>query len=53
MSKTIKRGIQSVRADINHNDIKATVDALNTAFAAFKTEHTKQLDDVSARLRAT
>ncbi len=46
MSKTIKRGIQSVRADVNPGDIKATVDALNTAFAAFKTEHTKQLDDV-------
>lgn len=46
MSKTIKRGIQSVRADVNPNDIKATVEALNTAFATFKAEHTKQLDDV-------
>ena len=35
MSKTIKRGIQSVRADVNPNDIKATVEALNTAFATF------------------
>jgi HK97 family phage major capsid protein len=39
----VTRGIVSVRADI---DVKATVEALNTAFAAFKTEHTKQLDDI-------
>ena len=39
----VTRGIVSVRADL---DVKATVDALNNAFAAFKTEHTKQLDDV-------
>ena len=39
----VTRGIVSVRADL---DVKATVEALNTAFAAFKTEHTKQLDDI-------
>jgi len=37
------RGIVSVRADI---DVKATVEALNNAFATFKTEHTKQLDEI-------
>jgi HK97 family phage major capsid protein len=39
----VTRGIVTVRADI---DVKATVEALNKAFADFKTEHTKQLDDV-------
>ena len=40
------RGIVSVRAEIAGGEVKATVDALNTAFATFKAEHTKQLDDV-------
>jgi HK97 family phage major capsid protein len=40
---TVTRGIVNVRADI---DVKATVDALNKAFADFKSEHTKQLDDL-------
>lgn len=40
------RGIVAVRADAGPGDIKATVDALNTAFATFKAEHTKQLEDV-------
>ncbi len=39
----VTRGIVSVRAD---TDVKATVAALNKAFADFKAEHTKQLDDV-------
>ena len=39
----VTRGIVSVRADL---DVKAAVDALNNAFATFKTEHTKQLDDI-------
>jgi HK97 family phage major capsid protein len=39
----VTRGIVTVRADI---DVKATVEALNQAFATFKTEHTKQLDDI-------
>lgn len=39
----VTRGIVTVRAEL---DVKASVDALNQAFAAFKTEHTKQLDDV-------
>jgi HK97 family phage major capsid protein len=39
----VTRGIVNVRADI---DVKATVEALNKAFADFKTEHTKQLDEM-------
>ncbi|HBZ07470.1 MAG TPA: phage major capsid protein [Massilia sp.] len=39
----VTRGIVNVRADL---DIKATVEALNKAFADFKAEHTKHLDDV-------
>jgi len=39
----VTRGIVNVRADI---DIKATVEALNKAFADFRTEHTKQLEEI-------
>jgi HK97 family phage major capsid protein len=45
-SASFQRGIQSVHAEAGPGDIKATVDALNIAFASFKTEHTKQLDEV-------
>lgn len=44
-SAAVPRGLMSVRADAA-GDVKATVDALNTAFATFKAEHTKQLDEV-------
>jgi len=40
---SVTRGIVNVRADI---DIKATVEALNKAFSDFRTEHTKQLEDI-------
>jgi len=40
---SVTRGIVNVRADI---DIKATVEALNKAFADFRTEHTKQLEEI-------
>lgn len=39
----VTRGIVSVRADF---DVKATVEALNKAFADFKAEHTQHLNDV-------
>lgn len=39
----VPRGIVAVRADI---DVKAAVNDLNKAFADFKAEHTKHLDDV-------
>lgn len=48
MSKQITRGIQSVRADLSGGEVKATVEALNKAFATFKDEHTKQLQEVKA-----
>ena len=41
------RGIVSVRADSGAMpDVKALIEALNKAFAEFKDEHTKQLDDI-------
>ncbi|MGK5049614.1 phage major capsid protein [Janthinobacterium sp. GB4P2] len=39
----VPRGIVSVHAD---TEVKALIEGLNTAFAAFKTEHSKHLDDV-------
>lgn len=38
------RGIVAVRAD--GGELKKTIESLNTAFATFKAEHTKQLDEV-------
>ncbi len=46
MNQTIQRGLLAVRADAGTLDVKATVDALNKAFADFKAEHTRQLDDI-------
>ena len=51
MAKTIQRGIMSVRADAgapSGAEVKALIEGLQTAFAQFKTEHTKQLDEVKA-----
>lgn len=51
MAKTIQRGILSVRADAGAPtgaEVKALIEGLQTAFAQFKTEHTKQLDEVKA-----
>ncbi|MGJ7533943.1 MULTISPECIES: phage major capsid protein [unclassified Variovorax] len=43
----VPRGLIAVRADGGPpSDIKATVEALNRAFATFKEEHTKQLEDI-------
>lgn len=39
----VTRGIVDVRAEV---DVKATVEQLNQAFATFKAEHTKQLDEM-------
>lgn len=47
MQKTaIARGILAVRADTGEPDVKTLVLALNKAFAEFKAEHEKQLEDV-------
>ena len=43
----VSRGLVAVRADgTAPGDIKATVEALNGAFATFKAEYNKQLEDV-------
>lgn len=43
----LARGIQAVRAEAPSNgDVKALIEQLNTAFAEFKAEHSKQLDEV-------
>jgi len=47
MKPNIQRGLLSVRADSTApGDVKALVESLNKAFADFKSEHTKQLDDI-------
>lgn len=46
----VPRGIQSVRADVTMPEVKALVDNLGKAFAAFREEHTKQLEAVKAGL---
>ena len=51
MNQTIQRGLLAVRADAGTLDVKATVDALNKAFADFKAEHTRQLDDIMVAQR--
>lgn len=50
MNQHIQRGLVAVRADAGTPDVKATVDALNKAFADFKAEHTRQLDDIKKGL---
>lgn len=43
----VPRGLVSVRADAGAPaDVKALIESLNQAFATFKDEHTKQLDEV-------
>lgn len=40
------RGIIAVRADATSGDVKALIEGVNKAFADFKAEHNKQLEDV-------
>ncbi|MCU1196145.1 phage major capsid protein [Stenotrophomonas maltophilia] len=43
----VPRGLVSVRAEgANQPDVKALVESLNKAFADFKAEHTKQLEEI-------
>lgn len=42
----VTRGLVAVRAEGGAPDVKATIEALNKAFADFKAEHSKQLEDV-------
>jgi HK97 family phage major capsid protein len=47
MKQKVPRGLVSVRADAGSpGEMKALVESLNQAFATFKDEHTKQLDDI-------
>lgn len=47
-SKPVPRGLIAVRADTPPGaaEVKAAVETLNKAFADFKAEHTKQLDEI-------
>ena len=44
-NRRVPRGLVAVRADAGAPEVKALVEELNKAFAAFKEEHTKQLDE--------
>lgn len=49
-AQPVPRGILAVRADAGTSpgEIKALVDGMNKAFADFKAEHTRQLDEIKA-----
>lgn len=51
MAKSITRGILAVRAEgsaPSNAEVKTLIDGLQTAFAQFKADHTKQLEEVKA-----
>lgn len=51
MAKTIQRGILAVRAETGAPtgaEVKALIEGVQTAFAQFKAEHTKQLEEIKA-----
>ncbi len=51
MAKTVQRGILAVRAETGAPtgaEVKALIEGVQTAFAQFKTEHTKQLEEIKA-----
>lgn len=51
MAKTVQRGIMAVRAETGAPtgaEVKALIEGVQTAFAQFKTEHTKQLEEIKA-----
>lgn len=48
-TRLVPRGIMSVRAEAPSNaEVRALVDGLQQAFATFRAEHTKQLDEIKA-----
>lgn len=53
MTTTVKRGLMAVRADGATPSVAATVADLNQAFAAFKAEHTKQLDELKSGIQSS
>ncbi|MFA9288039.1 phage major capsid protein, partial [Comamonas sp. SY3] len=51
MAKTVQRGILAVRAETGAPtgaEVKALIEGVQTAFAQFKAEHTKQLEEIKA-----
>ena len=46
-SRSIPRGIMAVRAE-GSTEVKALIEGVQTAFAQFKAEHTKQLEEIKA-----
>lgn len=53
MTTTVKRGLMAVRAEGANPNVAATVAELNQAFAAFKAEHTKQLDELKSGIQSS
>lgn len=47
-ARPVPRGIMAVRAEAPNAEIKALVEGMQTAFAQFKAEHTKQLEEIKA-----
>ncbi len=47
-ARSVPRGIMAVRAEAPNAEIKALVEGMQTAFAQFKAEHTKQLEEIKA-----
>lgn len=45
-NQPVPRGIVSVQADASGTEVKAMVEAVNKAFADFRAEHSKQLEEV-------
>ncbi len=50
-SSRVVRGIQTVRAEAP-SELKALVEQMNKAFADFKAEHTKQIDEIKAGIQS-
>lgn len=53
MTTTVKRGLMAVRAEGATPNVAAAVADLNQAFAAFKAEHTKQLDELKSGIQSS
>jgi len=47
-NQSIPRGIMAVRAEAPSTEVKALIEGIQTAFAQFKAEHTKQLEEIKA-----
>ncbi|WP_225981747.1 phage major capsid protein [Paracidovorax avenae] len=47
-AEPVPRGLMVVRADTSPGEIRALIDGMNKAFADFKAEHTRQLEEIKA-----